>query len=133
MSLENIEPSGGGRLRFQRLRADPEAFALTQIVARERGVALTKMLRRTRGSGHAAAARQLAIYLVHTLLGRPQDAVADLFTRDRTTIAHAVGSMEDLRDEARRGGRLLEAEIARIETQLRERIGRTAEEFDHAA
>lgn len=102
-----------GRLRFRKLRVDPEVFELTQTIARERGVALTKLLRRTRGSGQAASARQLAIYLAHTLLGRPQDVVAELFDRDRSTIAHAVQALEDLRDRE-----TLEEEIARIEEQL---------------
>ena len=100
---------------------------MTQTVARERGVALTKLLRRTRGSGRAASARQLAIYLAHTLLGRPQDVVAELFGRDRSTIAHAVQTLEDRRDR-----KPLEAEIARIEAQLQERRP-PAEAMRHAA
>lgn len=109
------EEDGAGRLRFQKLRADPDVFELTQIVARERGVSLTKLLRRTRGSGKAASARQLAIYLAHTVLGRPQDIVAELFGRKRSTIAHSVQALEDRRDR-----KSLEAEIARIEAVLEE-------------
>jgi chromosomal replication initiation ATPase DnaA len=115
----NWEPSG--RLRFQKLRTDPEVFLLTHLVAEERNVAMSNMLRRSRGSGPAAAARQLAIYLSHVLLERPQDVVAELFNRDRTTIAHAVQAIEDHRD---RPG--LEAEIARIEARLREEIKHAA-------
>ena len=59
--------------------------------------------------------RQLAIYLSHVMLERPQDVVAFLFERDRSTVAHAVQSMEDRREEPR-----LEAEIARIEARLRD-------------
>ncbi len=110
MFLGNVEGDHAGRLRFQKLRVDPEVFELTQIVARERGVALTKLLRRSRGSGRAASARQLAIYLAHTTLGRPQDVVSELFSRERSTIAHAVHTMEDHRDE-----RAIDDEIARIE------------------
>ena len=99
--------------RFKRLRTDPEVFRLAQTVALERQVPLTNMLRHSRGSGHAASARQLAIYLAHVLLERPQDVVADLFHRKRTTVTHAVQTMEMRRDDPR-----LEAEIARIEAQL---------------
>lgn len=109
-----IEGDNGGRLRFKKLRVDPEVFELTRIVARERGVSVTKLLRRSRGSGRAASARQLAIYLAHTMLSRPQDVIAELFSRDRTTVAHAVQTLEDRRDR-----KPLEAEIARIEEVMR--------------
>lgn len=113
MRLRYFEVEPGGRLRFQKLRTDPEVFLLAQIVASERRVSLTDMLRRTRGSGHAAAARQLAIYLAHIHLERPQDVVAELFQRQRTTVAHSVQAVEDLRDDLD-----LEAEISRIESRL---------------
>jgi chromosomal replication initiation ATPase DnaA len=116
----------GGRLRFQTLRSDPEVFLLTQLVAQERGVSMTKLLRRSRGSGRAASARQLAIYLSHVLLERPQDVVAYLFSRDRSTVVHSVNAVEDRRDNAK-----LETEIVRLEARLRE--CQTAPEMKHAA
>lgn len=110
-----VDGDHAGRLRFQKLRVDPDVFELTQIVARERGVSLTKLLRRSRGSGRAASARQLAIYLAHTTLGRPQEVVAELFSRERSTIAHAVHSMEDNRDNVE-----IDQEITRIELAFSE-------------
>lgn len=101
-------------LRFGRLRADPDAFHLVQRVAAARGVSLSALLRRSRGRDRDAAARQLAMYLVHVLLGRPQEVVAELFGRDRTTVAHACQRLEDFRDEE--DG--IEDEIARIEAIL---------------
>ncbi len=91
MHLRDVESQDGEgrRRRFQRLRSDPEVFALVQLVADERGVTLTALMRRSRGHGKAAAARELAVYLAHVMLERPQDVVAELFARDRTTIAHA--------------------------------------------
>ena len=80
-----------------------------------------------RGSGHAASARMLAIYLAHVLLGRPQDIIAERFSRDRTTVAHAVNTMEDRRDR-----KVLELEIARIEALLSEELA-AAEDLRHAA
>jgi chromosomal replication initiation ATPase DnaA len=124
-AMRYFELESGGRLRFQKLRTDPDVFLLAQLVAHERRVALTHLLRRSRGSGHAASARQLAIYLAHVLLERPQDVVADLFQRKRTTVAHSVQAVEDLRDDPR-----IEAEIERIELQLE--AARTVE-MQHAA
>lgn len=117
MLLEFSEGEPGGRLRFQKLRSDPEVFVLTQLVAGERRVSMTNLLRRSRGSGRAASARQLAIYLAHVLLRRSQDVVADLFQRDRTTVAHSVQSVEDQRDMPG-----LEAEIERIEARLQQAL-----------
>ena len=102
-------------IRFQKLREDADVFLVAQLVARGRHVALRSMLRRSRGSGHACTARQLAIYLSHTLLGRPQDVIADLFSRDRTTVAHSVQAIESKRDNAR-----IDAEIRRIESRFDE-------------
>ena len=113
MALGCCDWKPGGRRRFQKLRSDPEVFLIAHLVAQERHVAMTDMLRRTRGPGRAAAARQLAIYLSHIVLERPQDVVADLFGRDRTTVAHAVQAVEDLRDDPR-----LDAQIARIEARF---------------
>ncbi len=126
MDLGFFEFEAAGRLRFQTLRSDPEVFLLTQLVAQERCVSMTKMLRHSRGSGRAASARQLAIYLSHVLLERPQEVVADLFSRDRSTVVHSVKTVEDRRDDPR-----LEAEIARIEARLRESM--PAAEMKHAA
>lgn len=107
--IENWQRKAG-RLRFKRLRSDPQVFELTRLVAQERRVAMTHLLRRSRGSGDAATARQLAIYLAHVVLGRSQDVVAHLFARDRTTVAHSVAAIENLRDD-----QSVETEIARIE------------------
>jgi chromosomal replication initiation ATPase DnaA len=129
LGFSSWEPAG--RLRFQKLRSDPEVFLLTRLVAEERGVSMTRLLRRSRGPGRAASARQLAIYLSHVLLERPQDLVADLFLRDRTTIAHSCHAVEDRRDDPR-----LEAEFARIEARLREALSQAAlgaPEVKHAA
>ncbi len=115
-----------GRLRFQKLRKDREVFLLSQIVADECGVCLTRLLRRSRGSGRAARARQIAIYLSHVSLSRPQDVVAELFSRERSTIAHAVQTMEDQRDDP-----AIDALLNRIEERVTRATHRR--EFNHAA
>jgi len=100
-------------LRLARLRRDQEAYRLTRAVGRSRKVSLRAMLANERGSAEAAAARQLAMYLIHVLLGRPQDVVGTLFGRHASTVSHACRVIEDLRDRPP-----LEAEIAAIETGL---------------
>lgn len=114
-------------LRFKGLRSDREAFALSLIVGAEYGVCLTELLGRTRGRLAVAKARQIAIYLVHTYLQRPQDVVAELFRRDRTTVVHACQIVEDMRDE----DVLLERTIARIDRRFR--LTCPHAEVDHAA
>ena len=104
---------GESRLRFQQLRADREVFFLTGLVAQEMRVCLTKMLGRSRGYGRAARARQLAMYLAHVLLSRPQHDVALMFGRERTTVVHAIQMMEDRRDDP-----VVERLIERIERRF---------------
>ncbi len=53
----------------------------------------------TRGRAGVAEARQVAMYLAHVALGITMRDVGGLFARDRTTVAHACGVIEDKRDE----------------------------------
>jgi chromosomal replication initiation ATPase DnaA len=53
----------------------------------------------TRGSARAAFARQVAMYLAHVGCGVSLTEVGRLFERDRTTVAHACGLIEDKRDD----------------------------------
>lgn len=102
-----------GRVRFRRLRQDQEAFAVARAVSRSRHVTMRALLGRGRGDAATAATRQLAMYLVHVLLGRPQDIVGQLFGRDASTVSHACRVIEDLRDNPP-----LEVEIEAIEHSL---------------
>ncbi len=54
----------------------------------------------TRGPARAAFARQTAMYLAHVGCGLSLTEVGRAFGRDRTTVAHACGVVEDRRDEA---------------------------------
>jgi chromosomal replication initiation ATPase DnaA len=101
------------RLRIERLRQDMAAYALVERVARQRRISLRELLQGSRGTGNAAQTRQLAMYLVHVLLSRPQDVVGFLFDRDRTTVSHAVALIEALREK----NVLIDAEIALIEEE----------------
>ena len=46
-----------------------------------------------------ALARQTAMYLAHVTFGLTYSEVGQLFSRDRTTVAHACSTIEDLRDD----------------------------------
>ena len=74
---------------------------------------LQQMLAAGRGSADTATARQLAMYLAHVVLGRPQEVVGVLFGRHASTVSYACRVMEDLRDNPP-----LETEIAFIESRL---------------
>jgi chromosomal replication initiation ATPase DnaA len=53
----------------------------------------------TRGSKRAAFARQVAMYMVHTAFGVSVARTAQVFGRDRTTVAHACHLVEDRRED----------------------------------
>ncbi|MEM7399870.1 MAG: helix-turn-helix domain-containing protein [Pseudomonadota bacterium] len=53
----------------------------------------------TRRSPRAALARQVAMYLAHVVCGLSMTEVGVLFSRDRTTVAHACEVVEDRRDD----------------------------------
>lgn len=53
----------------------------------------------SRRAAHVAEARQIGMYLAHTVLRRSMTRVGHVFGRDRTTVRHACNRIEDLRDE----------------------------------
>lgn len=55
----------------------------------------------TRGRARAALARQVAMYLCHVAFRFSLTDVGRIFGRDRTTVSHACGVVEDLRDDPR--------------------------------
>lgn len=71
--------------------------AIAAIVAAEFRLPLSHILSPTRGSRRAARARQVAMYLAH-VGGLSLTDVGLMFGRDRTTVAHACGIVEDGRD-----------------------------------
>ena len=73
---------------------------LEQAVARAFDIAPSVLWIETRGSPSTAFARQVAMYLAHVGCGLTLTEVGRLFARDRTTVAHACGLVEDRREEA---------------------------------
>ena len=53
----------------------------------------------SRGSPQTAFARQVAMYIAHVELGLSLSMVGCQFGRDRTTVSHACGRVEDRRDD----------------------------------
>ncbi len=49
--------------------------------------------------GRVSLARQIAMYLAHVAFSLSLTQTGRLFGRDRTTVAHACGVVEDLRDD----------------------------------
>lgn len=70
-----------------------------QAVAFVFRVGVAELRRPTRGPANAAFARQVAMYLVHVGCGFSLTETGRLFERDRTTVAHACGVVEDRRDD----------------------------------
>jgi chromosomal replication initiation ATPase DnaA len=73
--------------------------AIEQAVIQVFGIAGKDLRRATRGRAKVALARQVAMYLAHVGCGMSLTETGRLFNRDRTTVAHACGIIEDRRDD----------------------------------
>lgn len=62
------------------------------------GVPLRELRQASRGAAPIAEARQVGMYLAHTVLRRSMTRVGQVFGRDRTTVRHACACVEDRRD-----------------------------------
>ena len=73
--------------------------AIEQAVVQVFGVGREDLHRLSRGRAKVALARQVAMYLAHVACGLTMSDTGRLFGRDRTTVAHACGVIEDKRDD----------------------------------
>jgi chromosomal replication initiation ATPase DnaA len=73
--------------------------AIEQAVVQVFGVGREDLRRLSRGRAKVALARQVAMYLAHVACGLTLTNTGKLFGRDRTTVAHACGVIEDRRDD----------------------------------
>ena len=73
--------------------------AIEGAVAQVFGIQHAELFRATRGKAPVALARQVAMYLAHVACGLSFTDVGLLFSRDRTTVAHACRVVEDRRDD----------------------------------
>jgi len=72
---------------------------LEQAISKVFKVASTELWSEKRGKPRVAFARQVAMYLAHVACGLTMTEVGQIFARDRTTVAHACGLVEDMRDD----------------------------------
>ena len=86
--------------------------AIDPAVAAVFDVEIADLRAPTRSSPQAAFARQVAMYLAHVVCGLSLTAVGTLFQRDRTTVAHACGVVEDRRDDPELDARIEHLEHA---------------------
>ncbi len=83
--------------------------------------------RARRGRADTAFARQVAMYLAHITLGLTLTQVGRMFGRDRTTVAHACGIVEDRRDD-----RSFDAALLLLEAAIRATARRAVPLFGRA-
>ena len=100
-------------LEFEPRRRDRAGWCLLRFVAAARNVTTSQLLSPSRGEADVALARQLAMYLMHVVLGRLYLDVGRFFGRDRTTVSYACALIEDLRDDLE-----FDAEVSRLERRL---------------
>lgn len=93
--------------------AQGDIAAVIALVAREKNVPVRLLVHFSRCRAGAARARQLAMYLAHVVFGASLAEIGIAFGRDRTTVSHACGLIEDLRDDP-----AFDAELERLEQVL---------------
>ena len=94
-----------------------------EIVCEAYGLPHAEVLSRDRGGGHAALARQIAMYLCHVVGQLTLYEVAALFDRERSTISHACINIEDRRDSP-----IFDLQLDYMEKRLRERLKKAEED-----
>lgn len=117
----------GRVLRFEPQRADVRGWRLLELVAASRGLRAADLIGRDRGKASIALARQLGMYLMHTYYRRIYSDVGRFFGRDRTTVSHACGLIEEMRE-----GREFDEAVARLEVALAPEAA-AEREANHAA
>lgn len=81
------------------LDQDLEAQFILNLVACARQVHPFELLGKPRGDGNVCLSRQMAMYLTNVVLRRSLTYTGALFNRDRRTVSHACGRIEDLREQ----------------------------------
>lgn len=72
---------------------------VVRAVAADTGISYADFFAPTRLNMRVSRARQIAMYMCHTLLSVTLTQVGQFFGRDRKTVAHACALVEDARDE----------------------------------
>ena len=100
MSLP-LKPAFRNRSRIYRSNADTASACrdIESLVSSTFSVPLDDLRKPSRSSPRTAFARQVAMYLAHVELDLSPSIVGSHFGRDRTTVSHACGRVEDRRDD----------------------------------
>lgn len=110
--------------------ADPEGRCrlARDIASAVLDVAPAEIVRPTRSPAPTCHARHVAMYLAHVIFQVPLTAISRSFGRDRTSVAHGIRRIEDLRDDA-----VFDALMARLERlagSCRALMGADAEDME---
>jgi hypothetical protein len=119
MSLMQHSRCGAPRHRIPAETGDLAIFyrlVIEHAVATTFGVPVEALRRPSRGAAPVALARQVAMYLAHVVIGTRLTTIAHACGRDRATVRHACGVVEDRRDDPafNRTVDLLEGIIGRV-------------------
>lgn len=98
-SLSTEFRSYGGKQPERELERSFPRLEVEDAVAHAFGIAAMDLRSATRGRARAAFARQAAMYLAHVACSLTYTDVGRIFARDRTTVAHGCGLVEDRRDD----------------------------------
>lgn len=96
-------------------------MSVVRLIGCHARVPVRMILHPTRCKSDIADARQLAMYLLHVTAGRNMAQIGTFFGRDRTTVSHACGRIEDRRDSE---------EFDRIVTRLEGEVDLIAANFN---
>jgi chromosomal replication initiation ATPase DnaA len=108
--VERPARRGARRLRTAQL-AQGKIQIVVALVCSAYDLTPAQIFRPSRGKARVAFARQVAMYVAHVWLGLSLSEVGRRFARDRTTVAHACGLVEDRRDDP-----VLDATLTVLET-----------------
>lgn len=98
---------------------DWDASQLARMVAEAHGVTPEELFHHSRSRAPIATTRQIAMYLMHVLLGRSLTDVGEFYKRDRTTVSYACARIEDMREDA-----AFDVELTQMEDHIWTEIGR---------
>jgi len=82
-------------------RPDIDAGIIAEVVSASLNVDLTEILSSRRCRRGVSLARQISMYLAHTVYEIPMRRIARAYGRDRTTVSYACRVVEEMRDEPR--------------------------------
>lgn len=100
MSKDNgwAEPLSESKVMNTQTSKDSFEMSVVRLVGKHTKIPTRMMFHRSRCRADIAGARQLAMYLLNVSAGQNMVEIGDLFGRDRTTVSHACGRVEDRRD-----------------------------------